>query len=60
MGLWFLALKARKAANWPRTQYTGLTVEVLSKLCRLFYGKDKEYCIIKSIYSNLNHSFSSI
>ena len=26
MGLWFLALKARKAANWPRTQYTGLTV----------------------------------
>ena len=26
MGLWFLALKARKAGNWPRTFYTGLTV----------------------------------
>ena len=26
MGLWFLALKARKAGNWPRTFYKGLTV----------------------------------
>ena len=26
MGLWFLALKARMAGNWPRTFYTGLTV----------------------------------
>ena len=25
MCLWSLALKARKAANWPRTFYTGLT-----------------------------------
>ena len=28
MSLWFLALKARKAGNWPRTFYTGLTVYV--------------------------------
>ena len=27
--LWFLALKARKAGNGPRTFYTGLTVYVV-------------------------------
>ena len=26
MNLWYLALKARKVGNWPRTFYTGLTV----------------------------------
>ena len=29
IGLWFLALKVRKAGNWPRTFYTGLTVVVV-------------------------------
>ena len=42
MGLWFLALKARKAANWPRTQYTGLTVvriySVNVYLCDMLFG----------------------
>ena len=34
IGLCFLALKARKAANWPRTFFTGLTViSLFSKLC---------------------------
>ena len=31
MGLWFSALKARKAGNRPRTFYTGLTVALLFK-----------------------------
>ena len=36
MCLWFLALKARKAGNRPRTFYTGLTV---------FYIKTRQQCI---------------
>ena len=35
MCLWFLALKARKAGNCPRTFYTGLTVVTSF----FFYGK---------------------
>ena len=31
MGLWFLALKARKAGNWPRTFYTGTTYQNKTK-----------------------------
>ena len=56
MRLWFLALKARKAGNWPRTFYTGLTVADT----RCFYWKFLDQQFKEGLFKLLKAHFMHI